>query len=256
MADSEEQSDPRRLGEPTIQQIPARMNSFNSNDGTPLPGSSPSRGPSPLPQSYRTTNGFRPADDTQPDMLSEEEKARRVRAHLPSYAVSGSVLPSTSQPGQSLSHGAEDREDFPFDEEPSRPASSPPIPDVEEEITYHHSLSGDVTHDLFKYARDNEAKPIRRSRSVSFAGTPRRGSVSSNTGEPDDDLDIRAIREPGGFRRNFLQRKADQAGQPRPKGPLHTARFVGHSANSILYADRHVDAQLRRVLVSLWSLWW
>ena len=61
---------------------------------------------------------------------------------------------------------------------------------------------------------------IRRPRSASFT-TSRRGSI-----DPEDPtLDISNIRQPGGFRRNYIQRRAVEDGQPA-QDPQITRNFV------------------------------
>jgi hypothetical protein len=156
----------------------------------PRPGSgTPNR---QLSSSFQQTS---PAADRAVS-ISEAEKARIVRAHLPG------LNPDL------------EGDDLPVFEEECAPTPSA----VDESETYHKMLGGDVTHDLYKYASDQATRPIRRPRSASFTegNQNRRGSHGSfqppslhagdSADEDDPTLDIRNIRQPGGALRKVLQR--------------------------------------------------
>jgi solute carrier family 36 (proton-coupled amino acid transporter) len=74
--------------------------------------------------------------------------------------------------------------------------------------SYHHLIAGDVVHDLYKWEERARNGQLKRTASYS-ALLPATDPETPN----DPVLDIRNIREPGGFRRNFLQRRAAEEGR-------------------------------------------
>lgn len=230
-----------------MRQIPPRHQSGTSTPAPNVFGTSPS-GATASPRrvsGFPSSSAFEGIPSINIDSLTEEEKAKIVKRHL----VSGL---SATRSGES-SPRSNERLDFPVDSsaqqstlsqaaeivQATRSQNDSPAPPSESmPDTYHQLLGGDMTHDLYKYAADVENRPLRRPRSVSFSDlSKRRGSMSSQQGgssqiEGDDDdpsLDYRAIRGPGGFRRNFIHRKAVQSGANQDGSgpePPRTRKYV------------------------------
>ncbi|GAA95552.1 uncharacterized protein L969DRAFT_85241 [Mixia osmundae IAM 14324] len=167
---------------------------------------------------------------SRPDEMSDAHKARILRMHLVNRSDQTSPEASTprraSDSNSQHSERPKPKEDDYFSGNKTDEIDAPPpaesSPAAAEEgvdpnsSTYHNLLGGDVTHDLYKWEQQAQQAQIRRPRSLSFSGAEER----ANGGERiDPTLDIRNIREPGGFRRNFLHRRAaeDADGDAPPR---------------------------------------
>lgn len=240
---------------------PSPLASANASNRSDLPGLGTSFRSTSFNLAAASPNAANRSHRPSIDQVSEQEKARIVRRHLantskqageredfpvfdddPSNAAADASHLSVSNLGQTPS----DQKRAPTPEQQKEQASDFETP------TYHKLLGGDVTHDLFKYASDIESRASDRPRSRSFTegSTPMQGGArrpsnavhfGDNTtivsteadleegeieeGHEDPTLDIRAIREPGGFRRNYLHRKAAQSRTESPS-PDRRAPFT------------------------------
>ena len=168
-----------QLGTPPLE-IPPRTGSPFGTSTPPLAGSFvPGR--SPLVRRGSATPSLNPA---VLDELTDSEKAKVLRRHLVSREERGQsqqvVDGATSQVASSYGSAAAG---------PSRRTDSEAFP-----IPYDVP-GGDVTHDIYKW---QHGKDLRRIRSASFSGT-------SGNKHPA----FEHIREPGGFRRNYLMLRSD-----------------------------------------------
>lgn len=121
----------------------------------------------------------------------------------------------------------------------------------EEEFSSLQLQGGDITRQIYRWSEQQQAEEQgRMQRSKSFHGPRKR---------PEDEvLDIDSIRQPGGFRRNYLRRAAGSpspapgpsgygtVGQPRPPPQVFTSNFLefltlyGHFAGESLEEDDEV----------------
>lgn len=93
----------------------------------------------------------------------------------------------------------------------------------------HHMQGGAITDDIYRWAHQNRRKTTRRTRSESVH-LPRTNTI-------DPEIDVEGIKEPGGFRRFFLLRKAENSGQPPPRALRSFIDFLslyGHFAGEDL----------------------
>ncbi|KIJ51497.1 hypothetical protein M422DRAFT_203731 [Sphaerobolus stellatus SS14] len=173
----------RAFGTPPLD-IPPRGGSALGTNTPPLPSSSIPGRPSPLVRRGSATPSLNPA---VLDELSEEEKAKVLRRHLVSReeraqaqltAEGSSVQLGSSYGSVSVAPGPSRRED----------SEIFPIP--------YDVPGGDITHDIYKW---QSGRDLRRVRSASFSGT-------SGNRHPA----FEHIREPGGFRRNYLLLRGDE----------------------------------------------
>jgi proton-coupled amino acid transporter len=213
-------SDQSNIDPPPPSETPPETQPESESHESPAlsPPTHPEAGPSSRDASASGSSGSRSDPDRSPSAASEpvktvdpnlpdvseaalesiqdvpdEQKARILRRHLPS--------PDTRElENESERERAEGPSDEPDPENPS----------------YHHLTAGDIVHDLYKW--EERARTASFKRSASFDATDHASEAST-----DPVLDIRNIREPGGFRRNFLRRRAVEEG--REHGPL-TRSFV------------------------------
>jgi len=130
-------------------------------------------------------------------------------------------------------------------------AGGPDDAEADEEFSSLQLQGGDITRQIYRWSEQQQAEEQGRlQRSKSFHGARKR---------PDDDvLDIDSIRQPGGFRRNYLRRAAGSpspapgsagdgtARPPRPSPHVFTSSFLefltlyGHFAGESLEEDDEV----------------
>ncbi|KAF8591215.1 hypothetical protein K439DRAFT_1327850 [Ramaria rubella] len=162
---------------PPLDLPPRNANAPSSSFTSPYTlSSSPAR--TPL---VRRSPGTPPPIANALDELSDTEKAKILRRHLVSReerTYAGSVAEDLSRPGTSQG-----------------PSSSFPRQDTDVFPIPYDVPGGDVTHDIYKWQTDTT---MRRTRSISFSGT----QVSKHPA-------FEHIREPGGFRRNYLMLRAE-----------------------------------------------
>ncbi|ODN95920.1 solute carrier family 36 (proton-coupled amino acid transporter) [Cryptococcus wingfieldii CBS 7118] len=187
--------------------------------------------------SYSKTPQSGPGDSSLSNLVdvTDEEKARVLRRHLvsaeerqvnPSPSPNGSVAATPSKvdfdepvmPGESgvTGYGSTDntRDD----------ADQFPIP--------YDAPGGDVTHDLYKWQHDHRSRP---GRSASFSHVP--------VDRSDLDPSLAHIKEPGGFRRNFVVNRAQEQGLEAPDMVRNVIDFLflyGHFAGEDLNEDEDV----------------
>ncbi|KAF8525908.1 transmembrane amino acid transporter protein-domain-containing protein [Hysterangium stoloniferum] len=149
--------------------IPPR-GSFVQRSDTPPSGSFTPK--NPLTRRGSTTPTVNP---NILDELSDADKAKVVRRHLVSREERGEG--SSSRPASALGDSA-----------------AIPVSDETFPIPYDVP-GGDITHDIYKW---QSSKDLRRVRSASFSGTQGNKHPA-----------FEHIREPGGFRRNYLMLRAE-----------------------------------------------
>lgn len=183
----------------------------------PLPGSSTPGRATPLIRRGSATPSLNPA---MLDELSDSEKAKVLRRHLVSREQRG-LAPSESAPS-------------------SRPETSlggpliPSHPDDSETFPIPYDIpGGDVTHDIYKW---QAGRDLGRARSASFSGRP-----------PERHPAFEHIREPGGFRRNYLLLRADD--NDLEDGTVsHGNRRILATFIDFLYIFGHFVSLVRREL--------
>ncbi|TXT13444.1 hypothetical protein VHUM_00811 [Vanrija humicola] len=189
-----------------------------------------SRGPTPNP----ATADDNPFDETEPgastpaagesafsniDEVPDEEKARVLRRHLMTAdereSKSSTPARRASPSGESSvsGYGSTSRRDDAF-----------PIP--------YDAPGMDVTHDLYKWQNDHRPRP---GRSASFSHADRSDIV---------DPTMQHIKEPGGFRRNFVSARAAERGDEAPPMVRNVIDFLylyGHFAGEDLDEDEDLE---------------
>lgn len=206
----------------------ALRDSFPKNS-VPRFGTPPLRplSPDPIPPSIHSASSPKPYED--PEI---------IRRHLagPQRPSIQNLNQRYRSPSRSVQrgHGADDDADM-----------------DEEEFNSLQLQGGDITRQIYRWSEQQEEEErLRMKRSKSFhASRPR---------HEDPTLDIDSIRQPGGFRRNFLRRTVDgpatSAGpsnygttqQPRRADPVFTNNFLefltlyGHFAGESLEEDDEV----------------
>ncbi|KAF2178633.1 amino acid transporter [Zopfia rhizophila CBS 207.26] len=223
LRDSFARSSPPRFGTP-----PGRPLSPAAGSGHGPPsnyGSFDGRGPSPAPY----------------------EDPEIIRRHL-------AGPPKTSSPNLSAQYASPSRPHGFGGEEESQSRGRHASSDSDEEFSSLRLQGGDITRQIYRWSEQQEAEErMKYKRSRSFhASRPK----------PDDHvLDIDTIKQPGGFRRNFLRRAAaspspapgpsnygtiGHAGQARQQPPVFTSNFLeflslyGHFAGESLEEDDEV----------------
>ncbi|KAI7862566.1 transmembrane amino acid transporter protein-domain-containing protein [Spinellus fusiger] len=152
--------------------------------------------------------------------LPEDQVAKAVKRHLVETSPSGSLYGSS--PHQSIR--SIPREDG-SDENPYNSA-----------ITSVHQLpGGSITHDIYKWseAQENEQSGrFKRSQSMTFD-------------RPVVDPGLANIKDPGGFRRHFISKKAAQQGKKPPHWMTHTfvdfLALYGHFGGEDLSDDEEEE---------------
>lgn len=126
--------------------------------------------------------------------LSDTEKAKVIRRHLVSRderIYSGLAGEDPSRPGTSLGSAE------------AGPSTSVPHDDSEIFPIPYDIPGGDVTHDIYKWQADTV---LRRTRSASYSGPQGNRHPA-----------FEHIREPGGFRRNYLLLRAEDQDSGDPE---------------------------------------
>ncbi|KDQ14901.1 hypothetical protein BOTBODRAFT_55095 [Botryobasidium botryosum FD-172 SS1] len=246
---------------------PPPMDRFrSSNVGTPSPGvpnipprtfgSRPASvldraGPSPhgtprgtprmgTPMALPQEGSIEPEPGSKADLarLTDEEKARVLRRHL----VSRTQRAEGERPGSAGGNeGAP--QSVGTSAKPGAPASgsrSPSLTGSASPGQKRHALEdsdlaalkapgGDITHSIYKWESDQRRAALRKARSASFS-QPR---VSINPA-------FEHLREPGGFRRNYLSVRASEQGMEQPPMLNNFVDFLyifGHFAGEDLEDD-------------------
>ncbi|GMK53645.1 hypothetical protein CspeluHIS016_0102310 [Cutaneotrichosporon spelunceum] len=155
--------------------------------------------------------------------VTDEEKARVLRRHLVSAEErgSGSKAPTPANDTTSI-EGSSQAGDSSVAQMPEEPF---PIP--------YDAPGGDVTHSLYKWQQG--ARPRRPSRAASFSHADRSGII---------DPAVTQMKEPGGFRRNFLSARAQERGDDVPPMIRNVVDFLflyGHFAGEDLDEDEDVE---------------
>ena len=169
------------------------------------------------------------SSDTPPpttlEDLSDTEKAKVIRRHLVSRderVCSNSADDPASRPGTSLGS--------------TTPAVTSSVPRHDSEIfpIPYDVPGGDITHGIYKWQADTT---LRRTRSASYSGT-----------QPNKHPAFEHIREPGGFRRNYLLLRAEDQDSNDPEGGNEEGGRTRMLSNFIdfLYIFGHFVSMFRR----------
>ncbi|KAK4685254.1 solute carrier family 36 (proton-coupled amino acid transporter), partial [Tremellales sp. Uapishka_1] len=165
--------------------------------------------------------------------IPDEEKAKVLARHL----VSKEERSTKNTPG-----GGPSPTGTPFDEDAGGEssvsvASGSKIRIKDDADTFplpYDALGGDVTHDLYKWQQTHQ--PTRPTRSASFSAVPTTHSLLDPT--------LVHIKEPGGFRRNFVNARAQEQGLEGPVMLRNVIDFLflyGHFAGEDLGEDDEED---------------
>lgn len=254
-------------GTPAVRQIPTPSQTANSSSiQTPLPGRADPQSSLPGPSESNLSSALKeslgnspprfgpppirplsPAQEAPPRVPPSDygsfdgrgrspvpyEDAEIVRRHLVGHYAS----PSRSNRGH-------------IGEDDAQSTGMRPEED-EEQFSSLQLQGGDITRQIYRWSEQQQAEEQGKlQRSKSFHGSRRR---------PEDEaLDIDSIRQPGGFRRNYLRRAADSPSpgpgpsgygtvrQPRQPPQVFTSNFLefltlyGHFAGESLEEDDEV----------------
>ena len=219
-----------QYGTPPIPNIPPRnipASSPNINIGTGSGSPRPSIAGTPIIGGIRMHSGGPGSGTRTPasgyenpfEELTDEEKARIIRRHLVSREQREHQLDRQSSIGSFADRG----------EGPSRTqrqsvnASHDPAPPVDDSEPFpipYHTPGADLTHNIYKWQSSRGVRP----RAASFAGSTH-SSVNPAFAN---------IHEPGGFRRNYLLRRAQEQGEEEPEMVSSFIEFLylfGHFVN-------------------------
>ncbi|OXC64687.1 hypothetical protein AYX13_05965 [Cryptococcus neoformans] len=174
--------------------------------------------------------------------VPDEEKARVLRRHLVSADERGVSSPTTggrSPAGSGVNMGGTptraEFDDIPGESGVSGYGSTDAQPrdDSDQFPIPYDAPGGDVTHDLYKWQHDHRTRPVR---SASFSHVP----VDRSTVL---DPHLAHIKEPGGFRRNFVVNRAQEQGLEAPNMVRNVVDFLflyGHFAGEDLNEDEDI----------------
>ncbi|KAF2876411.1 transmembrane amino acid transporter protein-domain-containing protein [Massariosphaeria phaeospora] len=210
-------------------------------------GTPPLRALSPEPESstgYGPSSNYGSFDGRGRSPTAPYEDPEIIRRHL-----AGPQKPSISN--LSGQYGSPSRSQRGWIEEEESQSRDPTGSSDSEEFSSLQLQGGDITRQIYRWSEQQEAEGRQKNtRSRSFhASRPR----------PDDKvLDIDTIKQPGGFRRNYLRRAAASpspapgpsrygtVGQSRPQPPVFTSNFLefltlyGHFAGESLEEDDEI----------------
>ncbi|KAL7424323.1 hypothetical protein Q5752_000005 [Cryptotrichosporon argae] len=155
--------------------------------------------------------------------ITDEEKAKVLRRHL--VSAEERLTSNRATPGGQT----------PEEQEAEASGVSAGSPPADEAFPIPFDApGGDVTHDLYKWQHEHRARP---GRSASFSHIPLDRSVIL---EPT----LAHIKEPGGFRRNFVVARAQERGEAEPVMLRNVIDFLflyGHFAGEDLGEDEDED---------------
>ncbi|WOO77782.1 Vacuolar amino acid transporter 3 [Vanrija pseudolonga] len=206
-----------------------------------------SRGPTPNPAT--TGDDDNPFDESEAgastpaagesafsniNEVPDEEKARVLRRHLMTADERGSKSSTPARrvsPAGSPGGGSIAPSDPPGESSVSAYGSTSRRDDDAFPIPYD-APGMDVTHDLYKWQNDHRPRP---GRSASFSHADRSDIV---------DPTMQHIKEPGGFRRNFVSARAAERGDEAPPMVRNVIDFLylyGHFAGEDLDEDEDLE---------------
>lgn len=180
--------------------------------------------------------------------ISDERKARIIERHLARPdanrdSLSAASIPSTDNTDESFASDSAHGSSTPNpganvngDAEVESP-SEIVLEDVEESYRGPHQMQGGaITDDVYRWAHKNRRVSTRRTRSESLH-MPRTATI-------DPELDVQGIKEPGGFRRFFVNTQAEQQGRAPPRALRSFIDFLslyGHFAGEFLEEEDDDD---------------
>ncbi|KAL0082166.1 transmembrane amino acid transporter protein-domain-containing protein [Phycomyces blakesleeanus] len=162
--------------------------------------------------------------------LPEDQVARAVRRHLIDTSPASSLYGSS--PRQSIAGSIKQAAADDGSDDNQSGYSNPPITSV------HQLPGGSITHDIYKWseAQENEqASRNKRSKSLSFD-------------RPPADPGFANLKDPGGFRRHFISKKAAQQGKRPPHWMTNTfvdfLALYGHFGGEDLSDDEDEEEDM------------
>lgn len=181
--------------------------------------------------------------------FSDERKARIIERHLARPDANRDSLSAPSIPSADNTDESYTSEDAHGSSTPNPGANgdadveSPSeivLEDVEESYRGPHQMQGGaITDDVYRWAHKNRRVSTRRTRSESLH-MPRTATI-------DPELDVQGIKEPGGFRRFFVNYQAEQQGRAPPRALRSFIDFLslyGHFAGESLEEEDEDDEDL------------
>ncbi|KAJ1026844.1 hypothetical protein NDA16_002141 [Ustilago loliicola] len=178
--------------------------------------------------------------------ISDERKARIIERHLARPdanrdSLSAASIPSTDNTDESFNsesaHGSSTPNPGANGDIEVESPSEIVLEDVEESYRGPHQMQGGaITDDVYRWAHKNRCVSTRRTRSESLH-MPRTATI-------DPELDVQGIKEPGGFRRFFVNYQAEQQGRAPPRALRSFIDFLslyGHFAGEFLEEEDEDD---------------
>ncbi|TKY85435.1 hypothetical protein EX895_005597 [Sporisorium graminicola] len=180
--------------------------------------------------------------------FSDERKARIIERHLVRPDANRDSISATSIPSSEHTDESFTSEDAHGSSTPNPAAAagadtggdSPSAIQFEEVdesyIGPHQMQGGAITDDVYRWAHKNRRVSARRTRSESLH-IPRTATI-------DPELDLQGIKEPGGFRRFFVNTQAEQQGRAPPRALRSFIDFLslyGHFAGEFLEEEDDDD---------------
>ncbi|SPO24471.1 related to AVT3 - Vacuolar transporter, involved in amino acid efflux from the vacuole [Ustilago trichophora] len=246
---------PPRIGSPSAEPLNLYSSSQQRHDSSAFASSfqrtisieppsrdSASLAPPPADSGISTPSNI---DNLDSLPISDERKARIIERHLarPDAAnrdsISATSIPSDHTDESFASednHGSSTPNGAPGDGSGESP-SEIVFEDVDESYRGPHQMQGGaITDDVYRWAHKNRRVSTRRTRSESLH-MPRTATI-------DPELDVQGIKEPGGFRRFFVNSQAELQGRAPPRALRSFIDFLslyGHFAGEFLEEDDDDD---------------
>ncbi|KAL5526503.1 hypothetical protein ACEPAF_8227 [Sanghuangporus sanghuang] len=169
------------------------------------------------------------------DDVTDEEMARVLRRHL--VPRRGADANTDETPAESSRHGSASASSTPKQIPQQEDSDSFPIP--------FDAPGGDITHPIYKWQADQQRQSAR----------PRAASFHSPSPEPlhPSHTAFEHIREPGGFRRNYVLHRANQQGVEEPAVSNNFIEFLylfGHFAGEDLEEDEEDEGDQEQALAA------
>lgn len=178
--------------------------------------------------------------------ISDERKARIIERHLARPDANRDSVSATSISSADHTDESHTSEEPHQSSTPNDPADGDgsgehesAFEDVDESYQGPHQMQGGaITDDVYRWAHKNRRASARRTRSESLH-IPRTATI-------DPELDVQEIRQPGGFRRFYVNAQAEQQGRPPPRALKSFIDFLslyGHFAGEFLEEDDDEDEE-------------
>ncbi|SPO23768.1 related to AVT3 - Vacuolar transporter, involved in amino acid efflux from the vacuole [Ustilago trichophora] len=246
---------PPRIGSPSAEPLNLYSSSQQRHDSSAFASSfqrtvsieppsrdSASLAPPPADSGISTPSNI---DNLDSLPISDERKARIIERHLarPDTAnrdsISATSIPSdhTDESFASEDHHGSSTPNGAAGDGSGESPSEIVFEDVDESYRGPHQMQGGaITDDVYRWAHKNRRVSTRRTRSESLH-MPRTATI-------DPELDVQGIKEPGGFRRFFVNSQAELQGRAPPRALRSFIDFLslyGHFAGEFLEEEDDDD---------------